>query len=169
MLIHGQYLEQALPPTLVKHFNHAFNGIPDLQEFALLNWKGGGGLIWFAPICPAVGSEATKQITLMEALSEEFKFDFIDAFFLNGRSMVHLFNLFYDRNNAEETQRAYAFYDKAQRVFAEAGYGVYRSNPAFMKSTATVYGEAQSHVNKKIKQALDPNFIISPGMSGITP
>lgn len=167
MLLHGEQLN-VLPEKLVHHFHDMFTGTPDLQEFALLNWIGGGGLIWFAPICPTRGSEAIKQIDMMKSLAAEFEFDFIDAFFLNGRSMVHLFNLFYDRSNEDQKKRAYAFFEKAQATFAKAGYGVYRSNPAFMKKTAQVYGSAQMDLNRRIKKALDPKGLIAPGMSGIT-
>ncbi|SDI47916.1 FAD-binding oxidoreductase [Pseudomonas panipatensis] len=167
MLLHGEQLN-VLPEKLAHHFRDIFTGTPNLQEFALLNWIGGGGLIWFAPICPTRGSEAMKQVEMMKSLATEFGFDFIDAFFLNGRSMVHLFNLFYNRSDADQVKRAYAFFEKAQATFAKAGYGVYRSNPAFMKKTAEVYGQAQMDINRRIKKALDPKGILAPGMSGIT-
>ncbi|MDX9875854.1 MAG: FAD-binding oxidoreductase [Spongiibacteraceae bacterium] len=159
---------KVLPPALFKHLHHMHTGTPDLQEFALLNWIGGGGLIWFAPICPTRGDEAARQVDMMAELSEEFAFDFMEAFFLNGRSMVHLYNLYYDRNDPDQVARAYAFFAKAQAVFGKAGYGVYRSNPAFMRQTAEIYGQGQIRSNSAIKRALDPHDLIAPGMSGIT-
>jgi 4-cresol dehydrogenase (hydroxylating) len=52
-------------------------------------------------------------------------------------------------------------------VFAKHGYGLYRTNIAFMDVVAESYGVTVRDVFKKIKMALDPNGIISPGKSGI--
>jgi hypothetical protein len=50
---------------------------------------------------------------------------------------------------------------------AQAGYGVYRVNTAFMEKVADIYGPVKRKIDQTIKQALDPNGIIAPGKSGI--
>ena len=43
-----------------KALDYRFNlmkGKPNLGEFGLYNWRGGGGSIWFAPVSQAKGSE----------------------------------------------------------------------------------------------------------------
>jgi len=51
--------------------------------------------------------------------------------------------------------------------FTKAGYGTYRTNTEFMDKVADTYGPVQRKVFQKIKRALDPNGILSPGKSGI--
>ena len=51
--------------------------------------------------------------------------------------------------------------------FSALGYGSYRTNTAFMDKVAETYGPVQRSINRKLKQALDPNGILAPGKSGI--
>ncbi|WP_225009539.1 FAD-linked oxidase C-terminal domain-containing protein [Novosphingobium percolationis] len=51
--------------------------------------------------------------------------------------------------------------------FGKIGIGVYRTNIGFMDQAAALQGEVRMDVNRRIKQALDPNGIIAPGKSGI--
>jgi len=53
--------------------------------------------------------------------------------------------------------------------FALEGYGVYRTNIDFMSKVANLYGPVKAKVNRRIKQALDPNGILAPGKSGDLP
>ena len=49
------------------------------------------------------------------------------------------------------------------------GYGLYRTNIAFMDAVGETYGPTIQNVFRKIKLALDPNGILSPGKAGIAP
>lgn len=51
--------------------------------------------------------------------------------------------------------------------YAAEGYGLYRTNIAFMERAAAAYGPAQQDVNHRLKKALDPLGILAPGKSGI--
>ena len=75
-----------------------------------------------------------------------------------------------------EYAQAYSRIMHAQRLisryiyidaFAGAGYGLYRTGIGYMDKVAKSYGTAAMAVNRRIKQALDPNGIIAPGKSGI--
>jgi len=63
---------------------------------------------------------------------------------------------------------ARACYAKLLAEFAKIGIGVYRTNIGFMDAAAETQGPVRRDVNRRIKQALDPNGIIAPGKSGVT-
>jgi len=56
--------------------------------------------------------------------------------------------------------------------FGAAGYGQYRTHLAFMDLAASQYdfnNHALMRMSESIKEALDPNGILSPGKQGIWP
>ncbi len=70
--------------------------------------------------------------------------------------------------NPKDVEKSAACYGQLISDFAKHGYGLYRTNIAFMDVVGETYGETVRDVFKKIKKALDPEGIISPGKSGIT-
>jgi len=142
----------------------------ELEEFGLLNFRGGGGSAWFAPVVQAKGSEVERQLKLVKPVLNEFGFDYLGGFLfagVGGRALEHIVQLAFDRTDPDETKRAHACFDKLVAVNAAAGFGLYRTNTAFMNKAADTYGPAQRAVNKRLKRALDPNGILAPGKSGI--
>jgi len=58
------------------------------------------------------------------------------------------------------------------RLAAEHGWGEYRTGPAFMDDVMDMYSynnHALRRLQERIKDALDPNGILSPGRCGIWP
>ena len=53
--------EEAGETQPFKYRSQLMSGVPNLQEFGLYNWRGGGGSMWFAPVSQARGSECDKQ------------------------------------------------------------------------------------------------------------
>ncbi len=154
--------------------NYAFNyrkdlmrGDMNLGEFGLYNWRGGGGSMWFAPVSQARGTETLKQFTLAKEIMSKYGFDYVAEFIVGWRDMHHVIDLLYDRTNAEETKKANACFTELLERFADAGYGSYRTNTAFMDQVAETYGPVKRKVDRVLKRALDPNGIIAPGKSGI--
>lgn len=72
-----------------------------------------------------------------------------------------------DVNVLKNLYGAHACFTECLEACTAAGYGLYRTNTAFMDQAAAAYGPAQMAVNKRLKQALDPKGIIAPGKSGI--
>lgn len=143
-------------------------GKPNLGEFDLYNWRGGGGSVWFAPVSQAKGSETLKQMTMAKDILAKYGFDYVGEFIVGWRDMHHVIDLLFDRSDAEQTRQAYACYDELLHTFAREGYGVYRANTAFAEKVAATYGPVKRDVERRLKQALDPNNIIAPGRCGIS-
>ena len=75
-----------------------------------------------------------------------------------------------DRRRADG--RARGLFEVLVREGAASGYGEYRTHLEFMDLVAEQYdfnGGSQRRLNETIKDALDPNGILSPGKQGIWP
>ena len=143
-------------------------GKPNLGEFDLYNWRGGGGSMWFAPVSQAKGSETLKQMQLAKRILGKHGFDYVGEFIVGWRDMHHVIDLLYDRTDPEQMKAAYACYDELVHAFAEQGYGVYRTSTAFAEKVAATYGPVKREVERRLKKALDPNNILAPGRCGIS-
>lgn len=67
---------------------------------------------------------------------------------------------------------AYDLYRRLVKLTGEAGYGLYRGHIAFMDEIAAQYGfrdHALLRLYETLKDALDPDGILSPGKQGIWP
>ena len=151
------------------HWENMMTGKPELSEFGMYNFRGGGGATWFAPAVPPRASDVIKSYNLTADTFRKYGFDYTGGFLIgiSGRHTEHAVDLFYNRADPEEMQRAYACFKEALAVNAAAGYGVYRSNPAFFDQAAETHGPEQRAFNKRLKKTLDPNGIVAPGKSGI--
>jgi 4-cresol dehydrogenase (hydroxylating) len=150
-----------------RHWELNMTGEPNLPEFAVYNFRGGGGSMWFAPVVPARGREVVKVYSMVDAIFHRHGFDTAGGLLVYGRHLDMVVDLLFDRTSAEETARAHACFAECLSACTAAGYGLYRTNIAFMEQAAAAYGPTQMAVNKRLKQALDPNGIIAPGKSGI--
>lgn len=159
--------EEAGDTQPFKYRSQLMSGVPNLQEFGLYNWRGGGGSMWFAPVSQARGSECDKQYALAKKILNKHGLDYVGEFIVGWRDMHHVIDVLYDRNNPEETQRANACFHELLDEFEKEGYAVYRVNTAFQERVAQSYGPVKRDVERKIKRALDPNGILAPGKSGI--
>jgi 4-cresol dehydrogenase (hydroxylating) len=140
-----------------------------MQAFTLLNWIGSGGLAWFSPVAPCTGADVARQNRLAREIMDAHGMDFFSGATLNGREVLNVMPIVYNRDDAEERRRARSCFDELLTRFAAAGYGVYRTGIGFMDRVAEIHGATQLGVNRRIKQALDPNGILAPGKSGIHP
>jgi len=91
----------------------------------------------------------------------------VAEYIVGWRDMHHVIDLLYNRQDPEETQRAHDCFAELIDEFAKRGYGLYRTNTEFMEQVAGTFGEPLREVHKTLKNALDPNGILSPGKSGI--
>lgn len=157
------------PKGALEHVFRNQIGLPNLDEFGVYNFRGGGGSAWFALVLPLSGAEFVKSMDICRPIFEEFGFDYMGGLMVGplARHAEHVMDLLFDRSDPEEMKRAYACFDKLLSVNVAAGYAPYRVNTAFMNKTAEAYGPAQRDLNRRLKNALDPHGILAPGKSGI--
>jgi 4-cresol dehydrogenase (hydroxylating) len=161
--------------TLENPHEQILGGVPNLDVNHMTGWYGGeeGGHIGFSPMSPLTGKDALAVRDLMRGMIEAEGLDYIAGILcVNGRSFAHITMLIFDTKNEEQTATAYRLASKLVVEAGKLGYGEYRAHLDFMDLAAEQYGfgdHAQRRFNERIKDALDPNGILSPGKSGIWP
>ncbi len=138
-----------------------------LNAFGLLNWAGGGGLIWLATVSPARGEDAVRQRDLARGILTRYGLDYLAAPTVYGRDLHHLTAVVFDRSDAQRRLQVRDCFRDLVSAFSDNGYGVNRVGIDFMGEVARTYGETHRDVNQALKRALDPNGILAPGKSGI--
>ncbi len=141
----------------------------NLDAFSLLDWVGGGGLAWLAPVSPARGSDAARQRDIARGVLGRHGLDYLAAPTVYGRDLHHLVALVFDRADPQAVQGARAAFRELAAAFLDNGYGLCRTGIDYMTALANAYGETHRDVNRTLKRALDPNGILAPGKAGIGP
>lgn len=78
----------------------------------------------------------------------------------------------FDRKDADSRRRAHWLLSTLIDDAAKRGWGEYRTHLGAMDQIAQTYSfndNAQMKLNEKIKAALDPKGILSPGKNGVWP
>jgi 4-cresol dehydrogenase (hydroxylating) len=150
-------------------------GVPNLEWNNMTGWYGGeeGGHIGFSPVAPLTGRHALELTGLLRGMIEGAGLDYMAGLIpINARSFINVAMVIFDTKDEAQTRGAY---DVCKRLVPEAaklGYGEYRAHLDFMDLAADQYafnGHAYRRFNETIKDALDPNGILSPGKQGIWP
>jgi 4-cresol dehydrogenase (hydroxylating) flavoprotein subunit len=157
---------------ILLHRAETMKGIPKLTEFGFLNWNGGGGHVGFSPVSPTTGQDAIKQYRMVSGRVREAGFDYMGLMAVGFRELHHVTVVVYDQSKPEERKKLDDLFGVMVREAAAQGYGEYRTHIHYMDMIASTYGwndNALMKMNQTIKDALDPNGILSPGKSGIWP
>jgi 4-cresol dehydrogenase (hydroxylating) len=125
------------------------------------------GVIWFAPLLPFTNADMLPYLQLARRRFEEAGFDFYLAVLLmNPRAVTCLMNILYDKEDADEAQRARTLYDTLLADMRRGGYQQYRAG---LLAWPTLHQDAPHirELNRSIKAALDPRGVLAPGRYGI--
>jgi 4-cresol dehydrogenase (hydroxylating) len=163
-------------PNLEHPGDRIQGGVPNLEWNYMTGWYGGeeGGHIGFSPVAPLESGEALKVHRLLRGLVEnEAKLDYIGGLLaINARTFVNVVMVIFDTKDEVQARRSY---DTARLLVTEAakeGYGEYRAHLDFMDLASQQYSfndHAYKRFCERIKDAVDPNGILSPGRHGIWP
>ncbi|GGH48361.1 FAD-binding oxidoreductase [Microbacterium album] len=171
-----------LTPAEAEELEHGsdrvITGVANLDLARISNWNGGeggdtGGHIDFSPVLPLTGRATWDLIQQVKPIQEAAGFDFsLVVMAISARAALFVCGSKFNWTDLEETQRAY---DTARTLIVEAGkkgYAAYRAHLDFMDLAAEQldFGDhAYLRFAETIKDAVDPQGILSPGKQGIWP
>jgi 4-cresol dehydrogenase (hydroxylating) flavoprotein subunit len=138
-----------------------------LDAFRILNFVGGGGVMWHMPVSAMKGDYVEQLCTMSEAVLRRFGFDYLSMNWCNDRDMHQTTGIFFDRTDAAQMRAAHDCYDALMQETSMAGFGNYRCSIHYMDKAAELFGPELRSFHRSIKRAIDPNGILAPGKSGI--
>lgn len=148
-------------------------GIPSLIALEVLKYRGeDGGHIGFSPVVAPSGKEAVKLANLVGTRCHEHGFDYYGGFSFGARHLYSVMMILYDRQSEEHRMQAHRLCEKLVVEAGQLGFGEYRAHLAYMDLIGEQY-DFNDHALRRfvetLKDAADPNGILSPGKQGIWP
>jgi 4-cresol dehydrogenase (hydroxylating) len=132
------------------------------------------GHLGFSPVIPMTGEAVIESQRVFQRVLQEFEGDPALLVFpqsYHPRTLVILC-MFYVMPDAAINQNIRRVFRRLVEVAAENGWGEYRTHTAFMDECAAAYSfndNALLRLQETIKDAVDPNGILSAGRYGIWP
>jgi 4-cresol dehydrogenase (hydroxylating) len=154
-------------------------GVPSLSIFSIgarsaFNPTPTTGHLWFSPVIPMTGEAVIEsQRVLAQVLQDLGRDASVNVFpqSYHQRTFVILVG-FPVLHDVEANRQARAVFRRLIEVAGEHGWGEYRTHTAFMDDCAHVYSfndHALLRLQQTLKDAIDPNGILSAGRYGIWP
>jgi FAD/FMN-containing dehydrogenase len=155
-----------------------FVGIPTLWSLPMVKFrvpKKGGGIAAhydYSPIIPSNGKEILAWVKISKAICEAQSFDLFCDFFMHERHVIFVNMFTFDKTEVMHRTAVQTIFDNLFEEGKKRGYSKYRSHINTMDRVASLY-DFNAHSYRRfvetIKDALDPNGILSPGKQGIWP
>ncbi|QFR01681.1 FAD-binding oxidoreductase [Streptomyces phaeolivaceus] len=162
-------------PNLPNPSDQVLAGVPNLAWAQMGGWYGGehGGHMGFSPVVPLTGEKVYELHRFLRERVEAVGLDYAaDIIVINARSAVSVAGLSFDYDDEEATRAAYEIARQLVRDAGEIGYSEYRAHLNFMDLSAEQFSfnnHAYLRFVERIKDAVDPAGILSPGKQGIWP
>jgi FAD/FMN-containing dehydrogenase len=168
-----------LSPEEQAKFNLPQFGIPSLQMFSIgarsdANPTPGNGHIWFSPIIPRTGEAVFEANRVFRGAAKELGLPVPPFSLPTGyweRAFIFLFG-FPITHDIETNKKNRASFKRLVEIAAEHGWGEYRTAPAHQAAVMNTYSfnnHALLRFHETVKDAVDPNGILSAGRYGIWP
>jgi FAD/FMN-containing dehydrogenase len=153
-------------------------GVPSLWSLPMTQFrlpKNGGGIgahYDYSPIIPSSGCTLLEWVKTAKKVCEDEGFDLFCDFFMHERHVIFVNMMTFDKTNAEHRRAVEAIFRRLFEEGRKRGYSKYRSHVNTMDLVADLYDfndHAYRRFVEKLKDAVDPNGILSPGKQGIWP
>ncbi len=157
-------------------------GIPNLAIFGRdarseTNPSPPDGHIFFAPVIPKTGEAVLEAMRVINPLLIEGGLPQMVDWFRGPntwayRAFVFLLRLPTSRSNRTANKRVRDVFSALIKAMADRGWGEYRTPPAFQDAVMDTYSfnnHALRRLHETLKDAVDPNGIISAGRYGVWP
>lgn len=178
----GELIRTPLDAATLNRVRKVSFGVPDLSTFAMLgrnqaNPAPPGGHIGFSPIIPRTGEAVLEYSQFyrdnLATVSEGGALRFLGPVFMTNwdRSLVAMIMFPIGRDKVMNGKMRAAF-ERWVALAAERGWAEYRAPAAFQDVVARTYSfnnNALTRLRETIKDAVDPNGILSPGRYGVWP
>lgn len=138
-----------------------------LDAFRILNFIGGGGVLFHMPVSAMKGRYVQELCTISENVLRRHGFDYLSMNWCSDRDMHQTTGIFFDRSDPAQLQAAHACYHALMQETSAAGFGNYRVSTHYMDEAAELFGPELRGFLRSIKRAVDPAGILAPGKSGI--
>jgi 4-cresol dehydrogenase (hydroxylating) len=176
--IEGELLKMPLDEGKhAKLFPNTF-GVPSLEVFSVVSrsetMPALNGHVGFSPIIPRTAEAIFEAQKVFIDIANEYGMPMnplVMPFTYWQRSFVCLF-LFPVTHDIEANKKNREAFRKLVRVSAEHGWGEYRTPVIYQDDVMRVYSynnHALLRFHETLKDAIDPNGIVSPGRYGIWP
>ncbi|KAK4223988.1 hypothetical protein QBC38DRAFT_34364 [Podospora fimiseda] len=156
-----------------------FVGIPTLWSLPLINWPipkskkdGKAAHGDYAPVIPSSGKAVLEWMKASKPVCEENGVELMADFFMHERHVVVMNMFTWDQTVSEQKEKMKRLWSGLHGLAKERGYGMYRGHVNHMDLIADLNdfnNHAYNRFVEKIKDAVDPNGILSPGKQGIWP
>ncbi len=154
-------------------------GVPSMSVFQLgnrsnFNPAGTNGHLGFSPVVPMTGEAVLQANKVLGKVLREMGGNTVfnvPPYSYHQRTFTILIGFTVSRDT-DTNQKTREIFRELVRVAAENGWGEYRTHTAFMDDCAATYSfndNALLRLQQRLKDAIDPNGIISAGRYGIWP
>lgn len=172
----------ALPvdPAKIEDYHEPELGVPSLRVFSIgartpWNPTPSKGHMWFSPIIPRTGEAIIEANRVFGEAARQLEMPLFRTFTLPAcfweRSFVFILATPVTEDPATNKHYREGF-RKLIEIGGQHGWGEYRTAPVFQKAVMDVYSfndHALQRFHATLKDAIDPNGILSPGRYDIWP
>jgi len=173
-------LELPVDAAKVSDYHEPELGVPALRAFSIgarspYNPTPSKGHMWFSPIVPRTGKAIIEVNQVFSQAARELDMPLFQSFTLPAcfweRAFVFILATPVTEDPATNKRYREGF-KKLIKIGGDHGWGEYRTAPVFQKSVLDVYSfnnHALQRFHETLKDAVDPNGILSAGRYGIWP